>query len=190
MKTSDVEILIVPGFGDSGPDHWQTRWERKLSTARRVVQPDWRRADREQWAGAIIDAVGRAEKPVVLVAHSIAVAAVAHAAPRFPRHVAGAFLVGMSDWNRAELLPGVKHDFAPIPLEQFNFPSMLVASRTDTYCDFEVAEKHASAWGSVLIDAGNAGHINAQSGHGPWPEGLMRFGLFLKALGEAGGKPV
>ena len=186
MKTSDVEILIVPGFGDSGPEHWQTRWERKLSTARRVVQPNWHRADREQWAGAVVEAVGQAKKPVVLIAHSIAVAAVAHAAARMPRNVAGAFLVGMSDWNRAELLPGVSHDFAPIPLDPFGFPSMLVASRNDPYCDFEVAARHAAAWGSTLIDAGDAGHINADSGHGPWPEGLMRFGLFLKSLGETG----
>ncbi len=187
MKTSDVEILILPGFGDSGPDHWQTRWERKLSTARRVVQSDWNRADREQWTGAITAAVEQAKKPVVLVAHSIAVAAVAHAAAQLPRPIAGAFLVALSDWNRPQLLPGVKHDFAPIPQTRFSFPSVLVASRNDPLCDFEVAAMHALAWGSSLIDAGDAGHINAESGHGPWPEGLMRFGLFMKSLGEASG---
>ncbi|HYD14828.1 MAG TPA: alpha/beta hydrolase, partial [Hyphomicrobium sp.] len=36
MKTSDVDILIVPGWSSSGPDHWQSRWERTLKTARRV----------------------------------------------------------------------------------------------------------------------------------------------------------
>jgi hypothetical protein len=28
----------------------------------------------------------------------------------------------------------------------------------------------------------NAGHINSSSGHGPWPEGLLSFGTFLKPL--------
>ena len=34
MKTADVDILIVPGWQDSGPDHWQSRWERSLKTAK------------------------------------------------------------------------------------------------------------------------------------------------------------
>lgn len=186
MKTADVDILIVPGFGDSGPDHWQSRWQSKLSTARRVVQPDWHRADRAQWVGAILAAVGRAQKPVVLVAHSIAVAAVAHAARQLSGKIAGAFLVGMSDWNRPILLPGVPHDFAPIPTERFDFPAMLIASRTDPYCDFDVAARHAEAWGATIIDAGDAGHIDADSGHGPWPEGLMQFAWFLKQLKDSG----
>lgn len=183
MKTADADILIIPGFGDSGPDHWQTRWESKLSTARRVVQPDWLRADRAQWTGTIVNAVHSATRPVILVAHSIGVAAVAHAAPGFPAGaVRGAFLVGLSDWDRPNLLPGVSHDFAPLPRDPLPFPSLLVASRNDPYCDFEVAADFANAWGSALVDAGEAGHINAESGHGPWPEGLLRFAGFLKQL--------
>lgn len=183
MKTAEADILIVPGFGDSGPGHWQTRWEEKLSTARRVIQPDWNRASRSQWAGAIAEAVNAAEKPVVLVSHSIGTAAIPHAAPLFaPGKVAGGFLVGLSDWNREELLPGVVHDFAPLPRDPLPFPSLLIASRNDPYCDFEVAADHANAWGSELVDAGEVGHLNIDSGHGPWPEGLLRFAGFLKRL--------
>lgn len=183
MKTAEADILIIPGFGDSGPGHWQTRWEEKLSTARRVIQPDWNRASRAQWAGAIAEAVNAAQRPVVLVSHSIGTAAVPHAAPLFaPGKVAGGFLVGLSDWNREELLPGVRHDFAPLPRAPLPFPSLLIASRNDPYCDFEVAADHANAWGSDLVDAGEVGHINIDSGHGPWPEGLLRFAGFLKRL--------
>lgn len=183
MKTADATILIVPGFGNSEADHWQSRWEAKLSTARRVIQPDWTRASRAQWADTIAGAVNAAEKPVVLVTHSIGTAAVPHAAPLFaPGKVVGAFMVALSDWNRPDLLPGVSHDFAPLPRDPLPFPSQLVASRTDPYCDYEVAADHANAWGSYLIDAGDAGHINAASGHGPWPEGLLRFAAFLKRL--------
>ncbi len=182
MRTSDATILIVPGLGDSAPGHWQARWEAKLPTATRVVQPDWHRADRAQWTGEIVRAVAQAEKPVVLVAHSIGVAAVAHAMPLFARPVAGAFLVGLSDWGRPELLPGVPHDFAPIPRAPFTFPSWLIASRNDPYCDYEVAADFANAWGAKLIDAGDSGHINIDSGHGPWPEGLMSFASFMRNL--------
>ncbi len=183
MRTSDASILIIPGFGDSGPGHWQSRWEDKLATATRVIQPDWAKAEKAQWAGEIAKAVAQADKPVVLVAHSIGVAAVAHAAHLFTKPVAGAFLVGLSDWNRAEVLPGVSHDFAPLPLAPFAFPSWLIASRNDPYCDYEVAEEHAAAWGSKLVDAGESGHINIESGHGPWPEGLMSFAGFMRSLG-------
>ena len=48
-----------------------------------------------------------------------------------------------------------------------------------------LARTFADAWGATLVPAGDAGHIDAASGHGPWPEGLMRFGLFLSRLGPA-----
>ena len=38
MKAADADILIIPGYKNSGPDHWQSRWQAKLSTARRVEQ--------------------------------------------------------------------------------------------------------------------------------------------------------
>ncbi|MCA3663052.1 MAG: alpha/beta hydrolase, partial [Methylobacterium sp.] len=27
MKTAEASILILPGFMNSGPEHWQSRWE-------------------------------------------------------------------------------------------------------------------------------------------------------------------
>lgn len=185
MKTSDADILIVPGFGDSGPDHWQSRWESKLSTARRVVQPDWNRASRESWTRPLIAAVGVASRPVILIAHSLGVATVAHAAPHFGERVVGAFLVAPSNVARPDLRPEIDRDFAPLPRDPLPFPSLLVASRNDPTCDFEVAADFANAWGSALIDAGEAGHINVESGHGPWPEGLMRLAAFLRRLPAA-----
>jgi predicted alpha/beta hydrolase family esterase len=29
----------------------------------------------------------------------------------------------------------------------------------------------AQAWGSSLVDAGDAGHLNTDAGYGPWPAG-------------------
>lgn len=182
MKVSDADILIVPGFGNSGPDHWQSRWQAKLSTARRIAMADWNQADRAVWVEAIAAGVAAGSRPVVIVAHSLGVAATAHAAPGLAGRVAGAFLVAPSDWDKPDLLPGVVHDFAPIPQVPLPFPSVLVASSNDPYCPIQRASDFAEAWGSEFVDAGEAGHINVESGHGPWPEGLMKFAGFLSRL--------
>jgi uncharacterized protein len=44
------------------------------------------------------------------------------------------------------------------------------------------AECGDGALRAELIDAGFSGYINSESGHGPWPEGLMHFAAFLKML--------
>lgn len=184
MRTADCDILIIPGYTNSGPDHWQTRWERQLSTARRVEQDSWDRPEREAWAARIVEEARRAVQPVVLVAHSLGVAAVAHAARKLdPKVVKGAFLVGLPDVERPDFPEEIDPAFAPLPRDPLPFPSVLVASRNDPYCAFEKAEDLAYAWGSAFVDAGESGHLNTQSGHGPWPEGLMRFAGFLKRLG-------
>lgn len=194
MRTSDVDILIVPGWSSSGPDHWQSRWERNLKTARRIDQDDWVKPDKDKWVGQILAAVAEATRPAVLVAHSLGVPAVIHAAQKIPTGlVAGAFLVAPADVENADKWPetggekweGIGNDdsgFAPLPREPLKFPSALVASATDPYCSLERAAEFAGEWGARLIEAGDAGHINAESGHGPWPDGLIQFGGFLKNL--------
>lgn len=186
MRTFDVEILIVPGYGNSGPDHWQTRWQSRLKSARRVEQDHWKQPDAKLWPARIVAAVAAAQKPVILIAHSCGVAAVAHAASKLTAgRVAGAFLVAPAAESVAAKLPGVDPAFTPYPRDPFPFPSLLVASRDDKQCPYEAAGDMALDWGSTLVDAGSVGHINTESGHGPWPEGAMRFGWFLKQLGGA-----
>ncbi len=58
MRAADADILIVPGWSDSGPDHWQSRWQGKLSTARRVVQRDFEKPIRAEWEGTFSRARG------------------------------------------------------------------------------------------------------------------------------------
>ncbi len=123
MKTSDCDILIVPGHTNSGEDHWQSRWERQLSTARRVEQDDWHNPQKADWVARIVEAVAQAEKPVVLVGHSLGVIAVAAAAPHLlDDKVRGAFLVGMPDVERPGFEPAIDRDFAPIPRDPLPFP--------------------------------------------------------------------
>jgi len=182
MRTFDCDILIVPGYTNSGPEHWQSRWELQLSTARRVEQASWDEPDRDDWVARIVAEVGRSERPVVLIAHSLGVVAVAHAAPLLDERVRGAFLVGLPDVERPDFPIPVERRFGPIPRDPLPFPSVPVASRNDPYCSYDKAEDVAYAWGAVIVDAGESGHINTASGHGPWPEGLMRFAGFLKRL--------
>lgn len=185
MKTADVDILIVPGWTNSGADHWQSRWQRSLKTARRVEQADWEQPVCADWVGRIIEQVAAAKRPAIVVAHSCGVSALIHAAAKMPAGmISGAFMVAAPDLEASDIWPARAGGFAPVPQLKLLFPSVLVASSNDPYCALQRARQFAQAWNSELIEAGPVGHINTESGHGPWPEGLMRFGWFLKQLGS------
>jgi predicted alpha/beta hydrolase family esterase len=62
------------------------------------------------------------------------------------------------------------------------FPTVLVGSANDPYADAAFARELADDVGARFIDAGDAGHINVESGHGPWPEGSLAFAHFLSRL--------
>lgn len=182
-RTNDVDILMVTGINDSGPEHWQSRWEQRLSTARRVVQRDFANPVRDAWVEGIVKAVAAARQPVILVGHSLGVAAIVHAAPHLPPgDVIGAFMVAPVGDTAIESVDAIDRHFMPVPRLKLPFPSVLVASHDDSYCPYLTAEEYASAWGSEFVDGGHSGHLNTASGHGPWPEGLMRFAGFLAKL--------
>jgi len=194
MRTSDVDILMVPGWQGSEPEHWQSRWERNLTTARLVGEVDWVEPNKDVWVGNIIRAIAGATRPAIVVAHSVGVIAMAHVGQKLPKGVlAGAFLVSPADVDNAQdwpmthgqTWPESGHGFAPIPLEPLPFPATVVSSSTDPYCRQERARHFAACWGAPYIDAGPAGHITAASGHGPWPEGVLRFGKFLAGLSSS-----
>ncbi len=185
MRVADIDILIVPGWTNSGPDHWQSRWQRNLKTARRIEQRDWDTPDCGEWAARIVTEVSAARRPTVLVAHGSGVTAVARAAPRMAgSRVIGAFLVAPDDLRPEHgIWPALNGGFIPLPTQPLPFPSKLIGSSNDPYCSVERAQEIGRAWGSDVTIVANAGHFDAASGHGPWPEGLLTFGMFLKKLG-------
>jgi predicted alpha/beta hydrolase family esterase len=182
MKAKEADILFVPGFKNSGPDHWQSRWQTRLSTGRRVEQAEWTKPVREDWTEALATAVNSSERPVVLVAHSLGVPTVVHAIEGFKNPVRGAFFVAPPDVANERIRPRHLMTFGPYPRDPLPFPSITIASRNDPFCAFEVAEDIAGAWGSLFLDAGEAGHLDPDSGYGPWPEGSMTFAKFLQRL--------
>ncbi len=182
MRIAETDILILPGLGNSAPGHWQVRWAEKMRTAAMVEQAEWDEPDPEDWADTIVKAVELATQPVVLVAHSLGCIAVAKAAPRLAdSKVRGAFLVAPPDLERSDAPDAILH-FLPVPRDPLPFPSLLVASASDPYCTLERSADLAGAWGSDFHNAGDAGHINIQSGHGPWPEGLLMFTRLMQRL--------
>ncbi|KAI1690977.1 serine hydrolase domain-containing protein [Ditylenchus destructor] len=126
-----------PGFTNSGPDHWQTRWEQKLSTARRVEQAQWSKPVRDDWIARIAEEVNACDKPVVLVAHSLAYP---------PSSMRSAFpqRSPAPSWSRRRCRqsrhpPETSETFGPYPREPLPFPSMTIASRNDPFGSYEHA---------------------------------------------------
>jgi predicted alpha/beta hydrolase family esterase len=174
-----ASVLMIPGWNGSGAGHWQTIWEQKYARFRRVEQRNWTRPARPDWLAQIGDDLDRAPSRTFLVAHSLGCLAVAHwaaAAGRKTDRVAGAFLVAPPWLAQSDHCPAQLTAFLPMPLHRLPFPSLLVASEDDPYLPIEAAAPLASAWGAQLVDVGRQGHINVESGHGPWPtgEGLLR----------------
>ncbi len=164
-------VLILPGYGNSGPEHWQTRWQHAHREYRRVEQRDWNAPDCDEWVETLDAAIAACTRPPVLVAHSLAVAQVAQWAARHRRPIHGALLVSPSDVDSPEHTPDAVRGFGPMPLERLPFASIIVVSANDPYVSVERAEQFARAWGSALINIGAAGHINAESGLGDWQQG-------------------
>ncbi len=166
-----LPILILPGWQDSGPQHWQSLWQLQFGF-QRVEQHDWMRPLRGDWIARLEDVLLSLDAPAVLVAHSLGCQLVAAwaAHSQNTRRVKAALLVAPGDAEREELRP-VLGSWSPLLLQTLPFPSMLVASSDDPYCTLTRATQFASAWGSRLVNIGALGHINADSSLGDWPAG-------------------
>ncbi len=182
MRAADADILIVPGWDNSPPDHWQSRWQQKLSSARRVEQRDFGRPVLGEWRAAIERAVEDCARPVVIVAHSLGVLATLHAAARVGDKIAGAFLVAPPSERAIRETPQIDAAFLPYPRSRLPFKATLVGSDDDPFAEPGFARELAEAIGATYLDAGASGHIHVDSGHGPWPEGSMAFAHFLAGL--------
>ena len=169
MQTPPL-VLILPGWQNSGPEHWQSRWER-VHGYQRVEQHDWTRPLRGDWIARLEDVLLGSAQPAVLVAHSLgcihAAAWASHS--QNTDRVKAALLAAPPDTERddvRQMLPS----WSPVPLQKLPFKTLVMASSNDPFCSPARARQFADAWGADFIDAGACGHINADSGLGDWPE--------------------
>ena len=189
-------LLIVPGLRDHVAQHWQTLLAARVPDTRSVPPMGRADLDVQSRVDAIERAVQAIDGPVLLVAHSGGCIMVAHWAERTQCSVHGALLATPPDFERpmpegyptlAELdaagwLPVPRRPlpfpslealdaagWLPVPRAPLPFPSIVAASRNDPLGRFERVAEIAGAWGSVLVDLGEVGHLNPASGFGPWP---------------------
>lgn len=181
LPVPSPHVLILPGWQNSGPHHWQSRWETAHGYTR-VEQHDWLWPMRGDWITRLEDVVTACEGPVLLAAHSLGCVLVAAWATLSANthRVQGALLVAPGDVEQPDV-PASLRSWSPIAVPRLPFASVLVASRNDPYCRFERAQQLAQAWGARLVDAGEAGHLNGQSGLGDWPEGHAHLQALMNA---------
>ena len=164
-------ILTLPGIGGSGPQHWQSLWEKEYGFTR-IEQQEWETPFRDEWVANIQKAVSKYDpKKVVLVGHSAVCSAIAKWAERYQTKIKAALLVAPAD-PEAQTFPQGAMGFSPIPLIKLPFPSIVVTSTNDFFVTVDRAKQFAEAWGSEFVNIGEAGHINVASGFGDWDEGL------------------
>ncbi len=178
-----ARVLLLPGWQNSGPGHWQSRWE-ALHGFQRVDQDDWLWPRRGDWMAVLEGTLLADDRPTLLVAHSLGCHLVAAWAghSRHTARVAGALQVAPPDLERADLPPQVQ-TWAPMHCQPLPFASTAVLSADDPFADAAHGLQLAAAWGSEIVSLGAAGHVNADSGLGDWPEGIA----LLQALANRAG---
>ncbi|MNH09327.1 Alpha/beta hydrolase family protein [compost metagenome] len=165
-----MKVLILPGIGNSGPDHWQSHWEQANRGYSRVEQLDWDSPVCSDWVASLEASVKHHGEETILVAHSLACLLVAHWAAQTELTIKAALLVAVPD-PLGPVFPSQATGFDPLPMTSLPFKSILIASADDPYGDIAHSAQCAASWGSTLVNIGEAGHINGASGLGAWPAG-------------------
>ncbi len=167
-----THYFIVPGLGNSGPQHWQTFFEKSSPHFLRINQQEWESPVCSHWIETIDKALdGYDLSRTVLIGHSLGCLTIVHWANQYKRKIKGALLVAPSD-AEADVYTFPASGFSPIPLNKLDFKTIIVASSNDPWVSMDRASFFADSWGSELINIGEAGHINTASGHYEWHQGL------------------
>ncbi len=178
-----ARFLIVPGYGDSGPDHWQSHWQRAWGdSACRIRPASWTAPNLTDWVYAIERAhaaLSADGADVVIVAHSLGCLAAAHWLRSQAWPGLSALFVAVPDPNGREF-PAAAKSFAAVAMEPLGAPVVVVASENDPHCAPAVSQTFADDWGAMWTTMGPRGHLNADSGLGRWPEGRA----WAEALGR------
>ena len=181
MRVADVDLILVPGwlaggFALADDDHWISRWQRNLATARWLDQTDG------DPAATLLKQSNDSLRPIIVVTHGTGVEVLLAAGEALgARPVIGAFVVAPIVTRRAlsRIPPG------SMPLA---FPSVGVIPENNPHFSAEDGRRLVDSMSGHYVAAGMSGAMDNTSGHGPWPEGLMRLGWFLKQIRKEGSR--
>jgi predicted alpha/beta hydrolase family esterase len=175
-QTISPHVFTLQGWQGSGAQHWQMRWV-ALFGDELVAQHDWMHPLRGDWITRLEDVVQnqlkkQPERQIAFVAHSLGCHLVASWVALSPNvsKVASALLVAPPDPLQADLPPQL-HSWSKPVLNQLPFKTALLASTNDPFCSMVAAQQLAHSWGAELVNMGECGHINAESGLADWPAG-------------------
>ena len=175
MQLDEVTVVIVPGLRDHVPDHWQSLLQRRLPRSCMVEPLRRNKFSRAARVAALDETLNRIEGPVLLAAHSAGVMITVHWAQRFERAIAGALLATPADLEEPlpEGYPSLnelaENGWLPVPRQPLPFPSVVAVSRNDPLGRAPRIQQYARDWGSRVVDLGDVGHLNPDSGYGEWP---------------------
>lgn len=171
--------LLIPGYHGSPEGHWQDWLATQLPGSTLLDGIDWEQPVLATWAGRVRDLLAQAAQPLTLVAHSFGCLAAVVAAADRPDKVADLILVTPADPARFDFLglrssttsPHFRLEHA-LPRRELQVRGLVVGSRNDPWLELQQAKVLAQQWGLHFMDAGAVGHLNIDSGHGPWLRGL------------------
>ena len=161
---SHFHVIIVPGLHNSGPDHWQTRWQARYPGFARVQQDDWDHPQLDAWVERLDELRASDPRPALLGAHCFGCRPSLARLHRHPEQGAGALLVAPAHPDRFGVAVQLPDAYLPCP-------ATLISSSNDPWMPAPLAARFALRWGTGLVEAGALGHINAGSGLGDWPAG-------------------
>jgi hypothetical protein len=168
MAYRTPRVLIIPGLHDSGPNHWQSWLQGQYRDARRVTQRDPSRAELERWAERIqrtleVAEVAGERGEWLAVSHSFGSLALArHLADHPDSPIREALFVAPAEPDKFGLA-------ASLPQHRLPRRTRLIASSNDPWMSATSAARWAHRWGASFSNLGAVGHINAESGFGPFP---------------------
>lgn len=194
-RLADFRVLVVPGLHGSGPEHWQSRWQRLYPAFERVEQAQWDVPELPVWSARLQDVLRQParpharqqlhnplqhqqrdapanQQPTLIVAHSFGCLTTVHSAAAAVGNIVGALLVAPADPEKFKVADQLQH--------RLPFPAFVIGSDNDPWMSAERAAHWAHEWGAEFINAGALGHINADTGLGDWLYGQSLLQQLLR----------
>ena len=171
-------FLILHGYEGSGPEHWQSWLAGRLREAgERVAYPDLPAPHAPAlpaWRAALAGELRALHGELAVIAHSLACILWLHHCDDpviGDARAARVLLVAPPSLAGA---PRPIRSFFPVPLDPERVAAAaaetrLVCAPDDPYCPEDAAAVYAEPLGLEPDVLAGAGHVNVETGFGPWP---------------------